>query len=213
MIVNPTPEQRKELAAEVLAAADLDTLPPSKRHGGDVRRLQRKLTFGRGAVPSALASVVHLFLLYGDFARAYRVASVVERIDPETWDIDYNYVRGMIQDTAYEAHRLGYLAEASELQSWIRHPAGYTPPEILMNGSRLRHPFSEENMTEWRAQPVDMTSTIAGEGLMDLSTLGRMRLFGGSREWPRERIDAFYDETVERIKALPGWATWEGTGK
>lgn len=213
MIVHPTPAQQKDLEVETLKAVELETLPPSRIHGRYVRQLQRKLTFGRGAVPSVLASIVHLFLLYGDFARAYRVASVVERIDPETWDVDYNYIRGIIQDTAYEAHRRGYLAEAAELQSWIRHPEGYRPPEILMNGSRLRLPFSERQMAKWAAQPVDMTSTIAGEGLMDLSTLSRMWLFGGSSEWPRERIDAFYDETVANIKALPGWATWEGLSK
>lgn len=213
MILNPTPQQIKDLAAEVLMVADLDSLPPSKRHGKYVRQLQRKLTFGRGAVPATLWQVVDTFLLYGDFARAFRISRAVAVIDQATWDIDYNYIRGIIRDTAYVACRLGFLVEAAELQSWVRYPDGYTPPVHLMNGSRLRFPFSEESMVEWRAQPADMTSTIAGEGLMDLSTLAMMWSFGGSSEWSRERIDAFYDETVANIKALPGWATWEGTSK
>lgn len=211
MIVGPTPEHRKQLAAAILDAADLGSLPQSKTFGKYVRQLQKKFTLGRGAVPATLMSVTDVFLLYHDFERAYRIAREVKRIDPETWDIDYNYIRVILNDTAYAANRFGYLAEAVEVRSWVRYRAEYSPPALLMNGSRLRHPFSEESMAVWRAQPLDMTSTIGGEGLMDLSTLATMWFFGGSTEWPIERIDEFYDETVANIKTLPGWATWEGT--
>lgn len=70
----------------------------------------------------------------------------------------------------------------------------------------MRLPFEKWDL--WNAQPADMTSTIAGEAMMDLARLSTMWLFGGSAEWPRERIDALYDSTVEQIKRLPGWDKW-----
>ncbi len=82
-----------------------------------------------------------------------------------------------------------------------------------MEGKGLRLPFSEENMALWAAQPVDMSSTIIGEAYVDLSYLSTMWLFGGSAEWPRERIDAFYDETVANITALPAWSIRTGLTK
>ena len=63
-------------------------------------------------------------------------------------------------------------------------------------------------MEMWQRQPVDMTSTIVGEAFADLRSLSTMSLFGGSHDWPQQRIDDHYDDTVRRIKEMPGWGQW-----
>lgn len=206
MITNPTPAQVKQVTSDILAAAGLDTLPPSRTHGALVRKLQKKFTLGRGAVPSTLSSIVDEWLLYDFFDRAYNVSLAVGQVDAATWDVDYNYIRTIIHHTAYIAHRQGFLAEAAALEPLLRIPAHYQPTPLLMSGERMRLPFEKWDL--WNAQPADMTSTIAGEAMMDLARLSTMWLFGGSAEWPRERIDALYDSTVEQIKRLPGWDKW-----
>ena len=213
MIIDPTKEDREALEREVSLLLDIPSIRFPRIMRPVFARAAKRMPFSKNSTQAPLADVCEFLLVDGQFERVFPVARVLEKIDVHTWIIDYNYVRGIIHHTAYVAQRLSLFAEAAELEPLLRVPADYFPQPRLMEGKGLRLPFSEENMSLWAAQPVDMTSTIIGEAYVDLSYLSTMWLFGGSREWPRERIDMFYDETVANIKALPAWSIRTGLSK
>ncbi|WP_454114872.1 hypothetical protein [Microbacterium lacticum] len=213
MIIDPTKEDREALEREVALLLDLPTIRFPKVSRPVFAKAAKRMPFAKNSTQGALASVCEFLLVDDQFERVFPIARALGRIDMHTWIIDYIYVRGIIHHTAYVAQRLSLFAEAAELEQFLRVPADYFPQPRLMEGKGLRLPFSEENMALWAAQPVDMSSTIIGEAYVDLSYLSTMWLFGGSAEWPRERIDAFYDETVANITALPAWSIRTGLTK
>ena len=206
MIVNPSKQDREQLVRDVMDAADLDSLDVPVKMRGVFNLVRKKLTFSYGAVPRALGSAGTILLTYGYFERVCEISLLLGRIDRDTWGIDYNYVRGLIHHTAYVAYRCGYESQSKALKPIVRMPPDWVPQERTLLGLGLRLPF--EKMEVWQRQPVDMTSTIVGEAFADLRALSTMSLFGGSRDWPQQRIDDHYDDTVRRIKEMPGWGQW-----
>lgn len=213
MIVNPTKEDREALEREVAFALNLANVRFPKISRPTFVKAAKRISFAKNSTQRPLASVCNILLIDGQFEKVFNVARSLGVIDRDSWIIDYNYVRRIIHNAAYVAHRDSLLAEAAVLDPLLRLPGGYEPQPTLMNGEGLRLPFSEENKAIWTAQPLDMTSTIIAEACVGLSYLSTMWLFGGSSEWTRERIDAFYDETVANITALPAWSIRTGLTK
>lgn len=75
----------------------------------------------------------------------------------------------------------------------------------LMQGLGLRgyvdRSDDERDMDEF--MPV---SGHVGMYAADLSILSTMWVFGGSAEWPRDRIEQEWDRNAEAVRALPGFA-------
>lgn len=206
MIVNPTNVQRDALAEQVRNAINLREDEPSR---GPLARpfkaIKKKFSLRQDAKPDDLLSAVFVLCAYARYQKAVDASVLLGEIDPRSWRIDYNYVRASIQMSAFFAERAGDETSATSLRPYIAIPSGYQPAALLLSGKTLRLSFEQR---PYEGSPLDMTSTIAGDALHDISDLSTMWLFGGSVEWPRDRILSQVDATIGGLHALKGWQPW-----
>lgn len=211
-----TKTEASELLAEVREALDLDTLTPPRGIAPTFREVGKKLTFGRGATPYAIADVVGDLCAYGYYARAADAALLLGRIDPQAWDITYMYVRDAIHTAYFFSVRAGDHARAARLEPLVTIPgvmdiaAGrshHAPQPRVMDGSMLKLPF-EGGVEPIPNYPIKHEDRLASAAVMDLRTLAPMWIFGGSAPWPRERLLTQVDSTLHQLHQLPGWHPW-----
>ena len=205
-MVNPTNARRDALAEQVREAIDLGKdVPPRGPLARPFKAIKRKFSLRSGAKPDDLLSAIFVLCAYARYENAVNASVLLGEIDPVSWGIDYNYVRSSIHMSAFFAERTGDKASAASLAPYIALPSGYQPTPLLMSGKTLRLSFERR---PYQGSPLDMTSTIAGDALHDISRLSTMWLFGGSSEWPKERILSQTGSTIEGLHALTGWKPW-----
>lgn len=201
-----------ELLAEVRKALNLDALtPPRGSISRTFREVSKKLTFARGAVPYSIADLIGYLCAYGYEDRAATAAELLGSIDPLTWDIDYSYVRDAIHTSCFFAIQAGKGHLADRLIPFLALPGPldpqrgrdhFQPNAYILSGGALELPFEAESTD--REDP----ESLGQASVMDLRSLSTMWLFGGSPEWPLQRITRHVDMTIEKLHALPGWHPW-----
>ena len=205
MIAHPTDSQRDALAERVREAIDLGKDAPVRGAlARPFKAVGKKLSFRAGAKPDDLLSAIFVLSAYSRYEKAVDASVLLGEIDPDSWGIDYNYVRASIHLSAFFAER-AHDGIAALLAPYLAVPAGYQPAPLVMAGETLRLSFERR---PYEGYPLDMTSAMAGDAIHDVTELSTMWLFGGSNEWPRERILSQVDSTIERLHALKGWAPW-----
>ena len=211
-----TSAEAHDLVERVRAELSFESLNPPKGIISRVfREVEKKLTFGRGATPYALADSVGFLCAYGHYRHAVDTSAVLGAIDPQSWDIDYSYVRDAIHTSYFFAERAGDSQGASQLASSLALPGPmdaqrgrdrYVPNAYVLNGEGLGLPF--ENNPDVAGLGGSEIQRLGSAAVMDLRAFAPMWIFGGSAAWPRDRIMAEVDSTLVKLQNLPGWEPW-----
>ena len=212
-----TRTEANEVLTSVREALDLRTLrPPRGLISSAFREVEKKLTFGRGSTPYSLADSVGYLCAYGYYQRAVDAAVILARIDPLTWDISYLYVRDAIHTAYFFALHAGDRVQSMRIEPYLALPGKmdaqlgrdrYEPNVRVMDGTMLARPF-ESTIDPSPEHPIKYSDRIASSAVGDLRGFAPMWIFGGSTDWPRERIIAEVNITLAELYELPDWQPW-----
>ncbi|AMM19829.1 hypothetical protein AX769_06255 [Frondihabitans sp. PAMC 28766] len=117
-------------------------------------------------------------------------------------------IRDMINGARWYAVRAGLRSVIERLTPAAFDPPGYKP--LFLSGESLMRPLDDPatraNVGLDTNEPFDIlpVSERPGPFLMDLSKMSTMWAYGGSAEWPVERLEAERVRLEAAMKELPG---------
>ncbi|WP_157887486.1 hypothetical protein [Frondihabitans sp. PAMC 28766] len=156
-----------------------------------------------------LSAAFFLFLSYDVWDRALRIAREVADIPKLRWG-QFEPLRDMLQGARWYAARHGLHEIVDELAASAFQPSDYEP--LFMDGGILKRPLdkpsSRANVGLDPSRPNDAypTNDRPLHFLDDLAMMSTMWGYGGSKEWPVERLEAERERLEAAMKELPGMA-------
>jgi hypothetical protein len=201
-----TKEQAQDLSIRARRAFDIASLklPRNDFIRAALNQVRSKLGLGPGASPYYLHNAAAFLGCYGHEHRLLAGAVVLGEVDPAQWRIGYEPIRQLIHTAAYFAHRAGDAQGLRLLEPLLFRerdangdPKG-RPSEEFLSGAQVRWPMTERQIeVAGNAIGVELAGRIV--------TLATMWAWGGSADWPVERIDATATEVIDWWHGLPGW--------
>jgi hypothetical protein len=230
---NQTRAEAKAVRDAAVAAFRISELelPRNNDIRDSLNPLKGKISFGPGADPFTLNNAAAYLAAYGHEGRVRDGALALGPIEPATWNIVYEPIRQLTHVAFHFAHRAGDTSGAEQLEPLLfregdsydifrgvfipsQHPPGTPtvgdrPTAEMLSGAWLNRPF--ENVGKYdnpgpHGRGGRTEDRLASAAAGDVLTASMMWVWGGSADWPRERIDDYVDALIPQWHALDGWA-------
>ncbi|AMM19828.1 hypothetical protein AX769_06250 [Frondihabitans sp. PAMC 28766] len=172
-----------------------------------VKRAGKSVVFTSDRSKVDLLQAFFVLLAYDKWDRASPIAVTLSQIK-NLGTGQFAVLRYMLHGARWYAVRHGFDEAAEELTPAAFQPDGYRP--LILDGTSLRrpldHPVRRANVGLDPDRPNDafVESARPSPFLLDLAEMATMWGYGGSKEWPVERLEAERERLERAMKELPG---------
>lgn len=189
---------------EALLTEALPSLP--KLAQSLVRLSAKKVTFAGTRSMGDLVNAFFILVALDQRAIAYPIAMRLASI-PKFNSGRSEPLISIVHRAYWYAHQIQDQAAIDALAPHLFVPEGYRP---VLDGSLLRHPLDRSPLRgHLDLDPDDKSDVYTPIGrpqyfVRDLSWLSVMWGYGGTNEWPRERLEVERERLETALRAIPG---------